>query len=173
MQIHVLRKIRSVKYYILLLSSVHKRTMLIYVILRIQILSNTCKRSIQFIAYLNINIFTSWACQGWFSFQKWAWPTQNFNILVYVLNVECRKGLLRSSNTNSIVHTFNLVNDKLVKQIYLELEKFCPLNLRRFIFSHFLYIHKVQDYIECVHTVILLNINIMGSVKECLVKRPS
>ena len=46
MQIHVFRKIRSVKYYILLLSSaVHIKELfiLIYVIFRIQIVSYTCK----------------------------------------------------------------------------------------------------------------------------------
>ena len=96
-----------------------------------------------------------------------------FQCMCLTLHFAKDKVVLRSSNTNSIVHIFHLVNDKLVKQIHLELEKFCPLNLRLFIFSHFLYIHKAQDYIECVHTVILLNINIMGSVKECLVKRPS
>ena len=45
MQIRAFSEIRSVKYYILLLSSVYKRAVLICVIFRIQIVSYTCKEA--------------------------------------------------------------------------------------------------------------------------------
>ena len=74
MQIHVFSKIRSVKYYILLLSSaVHIKELfiLIYVIFRIQIVSYTCKEahSVHHVFKYEQNSFSNYHYKGGQFFQ--------------------------------------------------------------------------------------------------------